>query len=120
MATEYSPELNAEVLEALQRRIREKQARDIAEAKGSAISRGIAGGSYEGRRVGAAVTTGTQATADAAIQIAIENAGRLREERLIKESQTYGTKEREASQLFSSEEAGKERGFRTSERLGSQ
>lgn len=128
---EYGPELNDAVFAALQKKIQEQAMQQRAAARGEAASRGIAGSGFEGNRIGAADRGEIQASTDAAVNLALENAARQREERLIQEqrgyqtseresSQKYGTSERLGSQDFSSGENEKGRKYGTSEREASQ
>lgn len=66
--------------ELTRQNIGEDTARNIASARGEAARRGLTGGSFEGRRVGAAESAGTRATAEQLTNLAIENARVEREQ----------------------------------------
>jgi hypothetical protein len=111
MANEFTPELDAKILEALQRKIDEDTAQKMAAARGEAVTRGIAGSSFEANRVGSAERGGQAAKADALVQLAIQNATRQREERLINEDRDFQVRQTTAQQTFQALEAEKQRAF---------
>ena len=95
-----TPELNAAVLEQIRKRIAMQKEQDIAAAQGSSLSRGISGSSFEANQIARANATATDAETNAAVQLAIAQAGQAREERLIKEGRDYNTSERVATQAY--------------------
>lgn len=114
---EFTPELNEQVLQSLLRGITERAAVGKGAARGEAVRRGLTGGSFEGTRVGAIERGAGQSAADAQIQLAIENAMRQREERLIKEGRAYQTSEREAGQKWSTDERRESQDFTSGQNL---
>jgi hypothetical protein len=120
MATEYSPELNEEILKQLQKKIELQKQQDIASAKGAATTRGMAGSGWEGKQIARAQTSAMDAATQASLNMAMENAARMREERLLGEQRAYQTKEREAGQLFGREERIGSQAYGTGEREASQ
>lgn len=111
MAQEFTPELDASVLEAIKRRILEDEARQVAQARGAATSRNLVGSTYEAVRVGEANRGATTALADQYAALALQKATMAREERLIKEGQTYSSGEAEKGRTFQSGQAELEREF---------
>jgi len=114
---EFTPELNAQILEAIQKRIAERQAVEVGRGQTEAARRGLTGGSFEARRTGAAVRGGQEASSEAALQFAVETAGRQREERLLREQRTFQAGESEKGRLFGAGEAVKGREFSASQGL---
>ncbi len=109
--TEFNEDLTGRVREALLGRIGEQTQRNVSSAQGEAARRGLTGGSFEARRTGAATAAGQRAGADVEIGLALESAGRQREERLLQEQRASGLQQAEAGRLFQAGEAGKQREF---------
>lgn len=114
-AGEFTPELNNAVIEQLKKKILEKQAQDIASAQGMALTRGLAGSGYEGNRTGQAVRAGTDSLATALTNLAVENATRLREERLIGEQRKYEAEQASIQREYEALEGAKARAWQTGE-----
>jgi len=102
---EYTPELNESVLAALRRKIKEEEAQQLASAQGAATARGIAGSTYQATREGLANKNAINAITDAEVQLALENANRLREERLLAEDRAHKTAELEKERAFQASQA---------------
>lgn len=119
MANEYDA-VNAAMMEQLKRRLKEREAQDIATAQGRAANMGISGSDYEGVQIGLAKKAATDAETDAMVKIMLDNASRAREERLIAEDRAYQSGEREKERGFMAGENQKGREHQTSERLGGQ
>lgn len=128
---EFTPELSESVLQQLLKRIQRQKEADIAAARGETAIRGLAGSSFEAKRIGRAETAAQEASTQAAVQLALENAARQREERLLaeeraarlgeaREARLFGREERLGAQEFAAGEAGRTRLFGREERLGSQ
>ena len=111
MANEFTPEIDAQVLEAIKRKIADDEALRIASARGEATARGLSGGSFEARRVGDATRGAQAATADAMVNMALQRATMQREERLRQQEQAYGSAEAEKARLFGAGESEKQRSF---------
>ena len=112
---EFTPELNQDVLDALLRRIREDTRRQQIAASGGAARRGLQGSTFEAAQLSQVGEAGQRAEVDAALSLAIENAARQREERLIEEERIARQEEADRARLFSSEEAAKGRTFTAEE-----
>jgi hypothetical protein len=109
---EYTPELSKAVLDAIYRKIQEDEARKVAEARGLAVTRGLGTGStFESGLIGDAGRGATQAKTDAMVQLAIENAARQREERLLADDRAYRSAEAEKDRAARSQEAASQREF---------
>jgi len=109
--SEFTEDLTGSVREALLGRIGERTQRGVASAQGEAARRGLTGGSFEGRRTGAAVTAGQRASADVEIGLVLEQATRQREERLLQTQRASRLQQAEAGRLFGAGEAQKQREF---------
>lgn len=110
-APELTPELNQAVLDALKARIEEERLRQLAEAKGAATARGLGGSSYQAVREGMANRGASMSLADAYANMALEKAKLQREERLIKEGQTFQSSEALAARKFTAKQARLDRAF---------
>ena len=108
---EFSPELNEQQTQAILRRLREQADQARARGTGAAISRGLTGGTFEAAQLGRAEQGYQNASADALVNLAVENASRMREERLILEDRQAREAEAQRGRLFQTEEAEKGRVF---------
>jgi hypothetical protein len=118
-APEFTPELNEAVLESIRARIEQTRLQQMSEAKGAATARGLAGSSYQAVREGMANRSASMSLADAYANIAMEKAKMQREERLIKEGQTFQSGESLAERKFTAEQGLLGREFQANEsRLG--
>lgn len=111
MATEFTPELDAQVLEALKRKIKEQEAQQISDAQGMASARGLAGSTFEATRIGLANKASLGAQTDAMVNMALQRANMQREERLISERNQYDSLEAEKQRAYASGENEKARMF---------
>lgn len=111
MANEYTPELNDAVYQAILRKLKEEQEQQLAQASGEAMRRGISGSNYEARRQGDANRAYQTSSADALVSLNVENAGRLREERLRKEEQEFTAGRDTAQRQWQELENNKQRAF---------
>jgi hypothetical protein len=119
MADEISA-INDAVLEQLKKRIKEKQAQDVANAQGMAASRGISGSDFEGVQIAGANKAATDAETDAMVKTALDNAQRAREDRIRAEDQAFQSSESQKGRDFSASESQKTRDFSTNERVSGQ
>lgn len=108
-ASEFTPELD----DALLRRLTGQAERRGAGARGAAsreaLNRGISGDPWEGSARGIADQGTRDLIADLEADFGYRRAGLQREERLLGEGRQFQRGEREASQMFASQEAEKDR-----------
>lgn len=105
MATEFTPELDQSVLDALKRKIQAQEAEQISQAQGMAQSRGLTGSTFEATRIGLANKASIDAQTDAMVNMALQRATQQREERLLQEQRTYESGESEKSRTFQDKQA---------------
>lgn len=105
----YSPELSEAMLAQIQKNIERNRQQQIAQAQGAAVTRGITGGSFEARGIGAANMGAQDASTQAALNIAIQNADYATQQKQLQQTQTFQAGEAEKNRLFG-----------TSERIGTQ
>ncbi len=111
MATEFTPELDEQVLEALRRKIKDQEAQQISEAQGMASSRNLTGSTFEATRIGLANKSSMDAQTDAMVNLAVQRANMAREERLVKEGQEFQAGETQKGRDFQEAEGGRIREF---------
>jgi len=104
MPFEYTPEINADYLKALQRPIIQQGAVNVGKARGEALRRGLEGDPYEALRVGGAVNNTANSLADTNANLAFQTAGVAQQER-------YGKEQLASQQNFSAAENEKTRAF---------
>ena len=104
MPFEYTPEINADYLKALQRPIIQQGAVNVGRARGEALRRGLEGDPFESLRVGGAINNTANSLTDTTADLAFKTAGVAQQER-------YGKEQLASQQAFSSAEAEKSRAF---------
>lgn len=107
--TAYDPILTQAMLDKMNKDIELRRQQQIAQAMGSASTRGISGGSYEGRGVGMANIGAQDAATQAALEVAIKNADYANRNREMEAERAFRTSERVGSQSFSAEQAALDR-----------
>ena len=102
---EYTPEINAEYLKALQRPIEQQGAVNVGRARGEALRRGLEGDPFEALRVGGAINNTANSLSDTRANLAFQTAGVAQQER-------YGKEQLASTQQFNAAEAEKDRAFK--------
>lgn len=118
---QLTPQANDELLQQQQDQIKQSiaddTAKNVASARGEAAVRGLTGGSFEGRRVGAAQAAGTRATAEQLTNLAVENAKQQRADSLTREqtlsTQLFSQMQQEDTQAFQAQQTQLQNAFTT-------
>lgn len=112
---EFTPELNQARYEGLAGRIRKRRGQAEASAQSEAIRRGLAGSSFESGLRGQAVEEEGRELGELDLSLALEEAEKGRQERLLKEGREYETGEAEKGRQFEAGQRAVERESRSAE-----
>ena len=108
------PVLQAQ-LEAIKRQIEEERQKQIAEAQGQAVSRGLTGSTYQATKESLANKNALNQATDAAINFAVQQSTRQREDKLLKDQRDFQSGQDQLNRQFSSLESEKQRAWQMGE-----